>query len=81
MFLHYLMFQVYNDRQPMQRHYEAMKKWVDFRTSTAKRFLERKLEFWRLGFSTAANVQQCTGPTYHAHAANLLAQTEEALGM
>lgn len=79
-FLPYLMFQVYNDRAPMQRHYEAMKKWVDFRTSKAKGFLNESWSFGDWVSPPPQTPNKVLSPLYHAHAANLLSQMAEALG-
>lgn len=79
-FLPHLMFQVYGDRGPMLRHYDAMKKWVDFRTSKAKGFLNESWSFGDWVSPPPQTPNKVLGPLYHAKAASLLAQMAEALG-
>ena len=78
--LPHLLYQVYGDLEPMRRHYGAMKKWVDFRTGTAKGFLN---ESWGFGDWVSPPPQtpnKVLGPMFHAHMAKLLAGMADLLG-
>jgi len=80
-----LLYDVYGDLEPVKRHYDAMKKWVNFRTSEAKGFLNEKWGFGDWVAPPPGTPNKVLGPMFHARMAKLvanmaalLAKTEDA---
>jgi alpha-L-rhamnosidase len=75
-----LLYDVYGDLEPAKRQYNAMKKWVDFRTSEAKGFLNEKWGFGDWVAPPPGTPNKVIGPMFHARVAKLVANTAELLG-
>lgn len=77
--LPHLLYETYGDKRIIDRHFEAMKKWVDFRSAQAKGFLNTEEGFgdWVAPVKTPDKV---AGPIYHARAAWLLSRMAAATG-
>ncbi len=78
--LPYLLYQTYGDTEPMQKHYGAMKKWVDFRTQGAKGFLNTSWGFGDWVSPPPETPHSVLGPMFHAHIADLLSRMAQTLG-
>jgi alpha-L-rhamnosidase len=78
--LPWLLFQNYGDRRVLERHYDAMKRWVVFRNQGAKDWLNTANSFgdWVSPKPQAPN--KVIGPIYHAAVARLLGQAAAVLG-
>jgi alpha-L-rhamnosidase len=79
-FLPWTLYQVYGDTRVLERHYEAMRRWVDYRTAGARDFLN---DAWSYGDWVSPPPQtphSVLGPMHHARAARLLSQMAAVLG-
>lgn len=78
--LPWLLYEIYGDTRVLARHYDAAKKWVDFRTAGAKDHLNKAKSFgdWVSPPPQAPN--EVIGPIYHAQSARLLGRMAGVLG-
>jgi alpha-L-rhamnosidase len=74
-----LIFRLYGDRRVIERHFSAMKKWVDYRTTRARNFLNSDGSFgdWLAPERTPDKI---LSPIFHFHSALLLSQMATAIG-
>ena len=78
--LPYLLYQVYGDTEPMRTHFDAMKKWVDFRAKIAKEVPNKNFEFGDWVSPEPQAPDEVLAPMFDAHSATLLARMASALG-
>jgi alpha-L-rhamnosidase len=79
-FLPWTLYQVYGDTRTLERHYAAMKRWVDYRTSGARGWLNDAWSYGDWVSPPPATPHSVLGPMYHAHAVRLLSRMAAALG-
>jgi len=79
-FLPWTLYQVYGDVRVIERHYEAMQRWVDYRTEGAHDFLNTAWSYGDWVSPPPATPNAVLGPMYHARSAWLLSRMAAAIG-
>jgi alpha-L-rhamnosidase len=79
-FLPWTLYQVYGDTRVIERHLEAMKRWVDYRSEGARGFLNTAWSYGDWVSPPPATPNEVLGPMYHARSAWLLSRMAAAIG-